>query len=86
MARRGDGLGGAVLAVVAVVLCCGLPALIVLSGGILAAVGGAAVRFWPLTLLGVAALVWGGARLRSLLAARSRARSRAYGSSDGHDD
>lgn len=71
MARAGGSLS--LLAVVALVLCCGAPFLAVAAAGALGAVVGAALRHWPLTALALAALLWavlGAARL-------ARARSRA---------
>jgi len=61
------------LAVVAVLACCGLPFLAITAGGAIAAVGGLAARYWPLTTLGVGVAVWAGVRLGRLFRARSRA-------------
>lgn len=61
------------LAAVAVIMaCCGLPALMLLAGGTLATFGSILARFWPLTVAGAAAAVWGGLRLVRLLRARNR--------------
>ncbi len=65
--------GGTVAAVVALVACCALPALVVLGAGTLGAIGGAVARYWPLTLLGVLAAAWGGMKLARLVRARNRA-------------
>lgn len=69
---KGNGAGGMALAVVAVVACCGLPLLAVAAGGAIAAGGGLAVRYWPLTVLGVALAVGAGVRLVRLVRARNR--------------
>lgn len=59
--------------VVALVACCAAPALVLLGAGVVGAIGGAAVRYWPLTLLGLLLAVWGGLRLARLVRARDRA-------------
>lgn len=64
---------GALAVVVAVAVCCAVPALILLGAGAVGAIGGAAIRYWPLTLLGALAAVWGGLKLARLLRARDRA-------------
>lgn len=69
---RGGGVGGTVVGVVAVLACCALPALIVLGAGFLGAAGGLAARYWPLTVLSLAAAAWGGLRLVRLVRQRSR--------------
>lgn len=46
-----------VFGAIGLALCCGLPAL--LATGALAAVGGALVRLWPLTLLGGGVFAYG---------------------------
>jgi len=51
------------VAVIAVALCCAIPALVVLAGGLAATMWGAAVRFWPVTSVGVALAAFGGTRL-----------------------
>jgi hypothetical protein len=48
------------VALVAVVVCCALPAVAVLAGGILASGWGLALRFWPVAVLGAALLILGG--------------------------
>jgi len=68
---RRTGAGGPIFAVAALALCCAVPALIVVGAGLFAAVGGLAARYWPLTAIGVLALVWGAAELVRLLAARA---------------
>ncbi|MBI4259212.1 MAG: hypothetical protein HY658_01480 [Actinobacteria bacterium] len=73
MAQRRGGVGGAILAVAAVALCCAVPALVVVGAGLLTAAGGLAARYWPVTVVGLLALVWGGVRLGRLIAARNRA-------------
>lgn len=71
-ANKGNGTGAGLLAVVAMIACCGLPLLAITAGGAFAAVGGLAARYWPLTALGVALAVWAGVKLGRLLRARSR--------------
>ena len=73
MGGRKEGIGTGLLAMGAVALCCGLPFLIVLGGGLLAAAGGLAARYWPVTVAGVAAVIWGAVKLGRLVAARNRA-------------
>lgn len=68
--RSGDR--ATVAAVVAIIACCALPLLAVAAGGALAAVGGVAARYWPLTALGIALVVWAGVKLGRVLRARSR--------------
>lgn len=70
--RKGSGDGATVAAVVAIIACCGVPLLAIAAGGAIAAVGGLAARYWPLTALGVALAVWAGVKLGRLLRARSR--------------
>lgn len=70
---KGSGAGATVVAAVAMIACClALPLLAITAGGAIAAVGGLAARYWPLTALGVALAVWGGVKLGKLLRARSR--------------
>lgn len=59
--------------VVALAACCAVPALVLLGAGAVGAIGGAAVRYWPLTLLGALAAAWGGLKLARLVWARNRA-------------
>ncbi len=65
-------MGMGMLAVVAMIACCGLPLLAITAGGAIAAVGGLAERYWPLTVLGVVVAVWAGLKLGKLIRARSR--------------
>ncbi len=60
------------LAGVALVLCCAVPALVVIGGGFLAAAGGVAARLWPVTLPGLVLAGWGGMRLVRLVRPRNR--------------
>lgn len=53
--------GVTLLAAVGLALCCGLPVLI--ASGALAAAAGAAARWWPLVVLGLAAFAYGGLRV-----------------------
>lgn len=48
------------IAVVAVGLCCALPAII--ASGAIATVGGIALRAWPIALPGLGLLLYGGLR------------------------
>jgi hypothetical protein len=73
VAGRGEGIGVGLLAVGVVVPCCGLPFLLVAGGGILAAMRGLAARYWPITVVGLAAAIWGPFKLGRLVAARNRA-------------
>lgn len=68
------------LAAVAVIACCAVPLLAVTAGGAIAAVGGLAARYWPLTALGVALAVGAGVKLGRLLRARSRSVREYHGS------
>ncbi len=68
--RSGDGV--TLAAVVAVIACCALPLLAVTVGGALAAAGGVAVRYWPLTAVGIALAAWAGVRLGRVIRARNR--------------
>jgi hypothetical protein len=70
--RRGEGAGALLWAVVAVAACCALPFLLVGAGGLIAAFGGLAARYWPLTVLGVVAAAWAGVEVGRLLRARNR--------------
>lgn len=47
------------VALVALVLCCALPALVVVTGGVVAAALGLGLRFWPVTLIGVVVVTAG---------------------------
>lgn len=67
---RGNGTGTGLLAAVAMIACCGLLLLAITAGGAIAAVGGLAERYWPLTALGIAVAVWAGTRLGRVLRAR----------------
>ncbi len=60
------------LAVVAMIACCAVPLLAVTAAGAIAAAGGLAARYWPLTALGIAVVVWAGLKLGRLMRARSR--------------
>jgi hypothetical protein len=68
--RSGDG--ATVAALVAIIACCALPLLAVAAGGALAAAGGVAVRYWPLTALGIALAAWAGVKLGKVLRAGKR--------------
>lgn len=57
------GVPGGIVALAAVVLCCALPAVVVLAGGLLASSWGLAMRFWPVAILGAALLILGGVGL-----------------------
>ncbi|MGQ0668681.1 MAG: hypothetical protein ACT4PO_03230 [Actinomycetota bacterium] len=70
--RKASGFGGTVFAVAAVAACCALPLVALTAGGALAAAGGLAARYWPLTALGVAVAVWAGVRLGRFIRARNR--------------
>jgi hypothetical protein len=74
-----NGTGAMLLALAAVLACCGLPFLFVTAGGAIAAVGGLAARYWPLTIVGLGAAVWGGVGVGRLIRARSRALRRSQG-------
>lgn len=58
---------------VAMIACCAVPLLAITAGGAVAAAGGLAVRYWPLTVLGIVVAVWAGLKLGRLKRARSRA-------------
>ena len=49
-----------VVALVAVALCCALPAVVVLAGGLIVSSWGLALRFWPVILVGAGLLIFGG--------------------------
>lgn len=70
--RKESGFGGTAFAVAAVAACCALPLVVLTAGGAIAAVGGLAARYWPLTLLGVGLAAWAGVRLGRLIQARNR--------------
>lgn len=67
------GGGGLLLALVALSLCCGGPFLLLVGAGTLAAAGGALIRYWPLTLVGLGVATFAGIKLGRLLRARRRA-------------
>ncbi len=69
------------LAVVAMIACCAVPLLAVTAAGAIAAAGGLAARYWPLTALGIVVVVWAGLKLGRLMRARNRA-LREHQSSD----
>ena len=71
--------GVPLLAALALVLCCALPALLIAGGGAAAAIAGGALGFWPLVLAGLVVLGWGAVRLAAVR--RSRLRSRSGGAS-----
>lgn len=86
MSSSGPSPWATVAAVAAVIACCALIPAIVLGAGVAAAVAGAAVRYWPLTLVGIVVLVWSGVaiarvlrRRREALPRHGEARSRAAG-------
>lgn len=60
------------MALVAIIVCCASPLLAITAGGAIAAVGGLAARYWPLTALGVGFVTWAGVKLGRLLRAWSR--------------
>jgi len=68
---RRTGAVGPVFAVAALALCCAVPALIAVGAGFLATAGGLAARYWPLTAMGILALLWGAFKLAKLLVARA---------------
>lgn len=70
--RRDGGAGAILWAVVAVAACCALPLLALGAGGLIAALGGLAARYWPLAALGAVAAVWAGVQVGRLVRARSR--------------
>ena len=78
--RGGRGPWGAVAAVVAIAVCCALPEVLVVAGGAIAAVGGAVLRYWPITVAGVAAVVWASLRVARVVRG-SRTRGRGKNSS-----
>jgi hypothetical protein len=47
-----------------------LPLLAITAGGVIAAVGGLAARYWPLTALGITVAVWAGLKLGRIIRAR----------------
>lgn len=74
MSERRNGGRGTLLVGLGLVACClAGPLLLVVGGGLLASAWGTAVRFWPVTILGLAAALWAGGRLASLIRARARA-------------
>jgi hypothetical protein len=56
----------------AIVACCALLPAIGVGAGAFAAALGVAVRFWPVTVVGVALASWGGIRLARTLSGRRR--------------
>jgi uncharacterized membrane protein YfcA len=56
----------------AIVACCAFPLLAATAGGALAAAGGVAVRYWPITALGIALTAWAGVKLGKVLRAGKR--------------
>jgi hypothetical protein len=74
MADGREGLGPGLLALLAVGLCCGLPAVMALGAGAFAVVGGFAARYWPITVVGVLAAAWGCYRAIRVLQGRGRTR------------
>lgn len=77
---RGSGARGPLLGTIALVACCALlPVLIGLGAtGLLAVIGGAAARYWPLTVLGLSALLWAGLRIRRVIRNRGQAKDEAH--------
>ena len=67
---RGGPTPWASVAAVAAIACCALLPAIVAGAGVATGVAGAAVRFWPLVLVGVALAGWAAAR--TVRAARRR--------------
>lgn len=61
MNERSGGRGGALLAGLALALCCGLP--LIIASGALAVAGGWLARAWPVLLLGIAVLAYAGVRI-----------------------
>ena len=70
---KGNGTVTGILAAVALMACCAVPLLAVTAAGAIAAAGGLAARFWPVTALGIAMVAWAGLKLGRLVRARSRA-------------
>ena len=48
-----------VLALVAVALCCAVPAIAVVAGGLIVSSWGLALRFWPIAVVGAGLLILG---------------------------
>jgi hypothetical protein len=67
---------GTVAAAVAVIACCALLPAIAVGAGVASAVAGAAVKYWPLTLGGVALAIWAGLRIVREVRPRSDPRGR----------
>ncbi|MGH2655503.1 MAG: hypothetical protein ACRDIZ_02175 [Actinomycetota bacterium] len=61
-------------AVAAVVACCALLPAIAVGTGLASAAVGAAARYWPLTLAGVAVAIWAGVRIARTVRRRQRLR------------
>jgi hypothetical protein len=65
----------------AVALCCALPAVVLLAGGLLASSWGLAMRFWPVFGVGAALLILGGVGLANRVRRETRGSSQGGGSS-----
>ncbi len=63
-----------VVAVAAILACCAVPALLALFAGAFVAAAGALVRYWPLTVGGLAVAAWGATRLIRLIRRRNEDR------------
>jgi hypothetical protein len=62
------------LAAAVLVLCCAaLPLIVALGGAALATIGEVLLRYWPLTILGLGALVWAGVSVLRAMARPHRA-------------
>lgn len=71
-------------AIVLVIACCALLPAIAVGAGVVSAAAGVAVRYWPLTVVGVALLVWAGLRIARVVRRRRDAlRQTAEGQSTG---
>ena len=75
-----DRHGGIVFAILAAAWCCAAPAMVALGSGALAAAAGLVARYWPLSVLGGIAIVFGAVRIVSLVRVR---RGKASRGSDG---
>jgi len=70
MADRLGRRGTTLVAALALVACCALPALLVAGGGATGVIVGDALRYWPLVLVGVVMLGWGVFRFAALRRSR----------------
>ncbi len=75
MRDRPGRRGAPLLAALALVACCALPVLLTAGGGAAAVVVGDLLRYWPLVVVGIAAIGWGVFRFAALRRSRQRERS-----------